>query len=344
MLYIVLSVVTAVVLYVALGYDYQVKPPKYRRQPKQILAVFGLFVVGLGMFVTVNANEVGIVYDPLSGGLQEESFDEGLHFKAPWVEVTKISTKLRESTFEVFAQTGQIFDTNGNPTGGGQFVTYNVTLQYKITVLDAYTFYKNFGSNIVPESTLQARIREALQDKSTDYDVFSILKGALNDVRLDTEGALSESLKSLGISVDSFIINDVDAGVNIEQVVENEATAAKQKEIAIKEQEAALIREETERLKAEIQAEQLIIEATAEAEAEALLKSVTVNAINVMYAGQFDEEDIRLSFETDGTGGFLTIQEVADIVIEQLYYDTWDGVLPEVIAGSDGLSIILPTE
>lgn len=344
MLYILLSLVTAVVLYVALGYDYQVKPPKYRRQPKQILAVFGLFVVGLGMFVTVNANEVGIVYDPLSGGLQEESFDEGLHFKAPWVEVTKISTKLRESTFEVFAQTGQIFDVNGNPTGGGQFVTYNVTLQYKITVLDAYTFYKNFGSNIVPESTLQARIREALQDKSTDYDVFSILKGALNDVRLDSEGALTDSLSELGITVDSFIINDVDAGVNIEQVVENEATAAKEKEIAIKEQEAALIREETEKLKAEIQAEQLIIEATAEAEAEALLKSVTVNAINVMYAGQFDDEDIRLAFETDGTGGFLTIQEVADIVIEQLYYDTWDGVLPEVIAGSDGLSIILPTE
>jgi len=344
MFYIVMSVFIVVFLYIALGYDYQVKPPKYRRQPKQLLSVFGFLVILLGTFVTVNANEVGIVYDPLSGGLQEESFDEGLHFKAPWVNVTRISTKLRESTFEVFAQTGQIFDVNGNPTGGGQFVTYDVTLQYRITVLDAYTFYKNFGSDVVPESTLQARIRESLQDKSTDYDVFSILKGSLNDVRLDAEVALTDSLDELGISVDSFIINDVDAGVNIEQVVENEATAAKEKEIAIKEQEAALIREETEKLKAEIQAEQLIIEAEAEAEAEALLKSVTVNAINVMYEGQFVGEDERSLFETDGSGGFLTIQEVANIVLEQLYYDTWDGVLPEVIAGTDGLSIILPTE
>lgn len=344
MFYILLSVVTVVFLYIALGFDYQTQPRRFRRQPRQLLAVFGFLVIFLGAFVTVNANEVGIVYDPLSGGLQEESFDEGLHFKAPWVTVTHISTKLRESSFEVYAQTGQIYDANGNPTGGGQFVTYSVTLQYKVTVLEAYTFYKNFGSNVVPESTLEARIRESLQDKSTDYDVFSILKGALNDVRLDTEVHLRESLSDLGIYVDSFIINDVDAGTNIEQVVENEATAAKEKEIAIKEQEAALIREETERLKAEIQAEQLIIEAEAEAEAEALLKSVTVNAINIMYLGQFDTVEDQEAFEETGLGGYLTIQEVAEIVLEQLYYDTWDGVLPQVITGTDGLSIILPTE
>jgi regulator of protease activity HflC (stomatin/prohibitin superfamily) len=258
--------------------------------------------------------------------------------------VTKISTKLRESSFEMFAQTGQIFDANNQPTGGGQFVTYGVTLQYKITVVDAYKFYKNFGSNVIPESTLQARIREALQDNSTNYDVFSILKGALSDVRLDTETQLRESLLDLGVYVESFIINDVDAGTNIEQVVENEATAAKQKEIAIKEQEAALIREETERLKAEIKAQQLIIEAEAEAEATSLLKSVTVNAINVMYLGQFETAEEQSQFELDGLGGFLSIQEVADIVLNQLYYDTWDGVLPEVISGVDGISIILPTE
>jgi regulator of protease activity HflC (stomatin/prohibitin superfamily) len=310
----------------------------------QLLSPLAFIFILFGMFTTVNANEVGIVYDPFNGGLQQESFDEGLHVKAPWIKVTKISTKLRESSFEVYAQTGQIYDNNGNPTGGGQWATYDVTLQYRVVVTDAFTFYKTFGSNEIPESTLEARIRESLQNTSTDYDVFSILKGSLNDVRLDTEEDLRESLAELGVYVTSFIIRDVDAGPEIEGVVEDEATAAKQKEIAIKEQEAALIREETLKLQAEIQAEKLIIQATAEAEAAALLKSVTVNAINTMYLGQFDDDAEKLAFETSGTGGFLTIQEVADIVIEQLFYDTWDGILPEVLAGEDGLSIILPSE
>jgi len=302
-------------------------------------------LVFLGCFSQVNANEVGIVYDPLNGGLQEESFDEGLHFKAPWVKVTKISTKLRESNFEVYAQTGQIYDKDGNPTGGGQWATYQVTIQYRVEVIDAYRFYKTFGSNDVPESTLEARLRESLQANSVEYDIFSILKGELNNVRLDTEVSLRESMEDLGIYVDSFIIKDVDAGTVIEGVVEDEATAAKQKEIALKEQEAALIRMETERLKAEIEAQRLIIEKTAEAEAEKLLKSVTINAINEMYSSQFDPETTeRSDFETTGVGGFLTIQEVSEIVLSQLYYDTWDGVLPEVIAGDDGLSLILPSE
>jgi regulator of protease activity HflC (stomatin/prohibitin superfamily) len=339
---ILISILIVVGGFVALGFDFPNNPRVYKRRPRQWFALLGFLFIFTGMFVTVNANEVGITYDPLNGGLQEESYDEGLHVKAPWVQVTRISTKLREFTASVYAQTGQILDVNGNPTGGGQFITYSVTLQYKITVVDAYNFYKNFGSNYVPESILEARIRESLQDKSTDYDVFSILKGALNDVRLDTEVDLRESMLNLGIYVDSFIINDVDAGANIEAVVENEATAAKEKEIAIKEQEAALIREETQRLVAEIQAERLIIEATASAEAEALLKAVTVNAINVMYEGQFENETERETFESSGSGGFLTIQEVAQIVIEQMYYDTWDGVLPEVITGADGISIILP--
>ena len=344
MIYVLLAVVVTVFLFIALGYNRNISPMQYRRNPKQYLALFGLFIVTLGMYVTVEANAVGIVFDPLRGGLQEASFDEGLHFKAPWVSVTKISTRLRESSFKMTAQTGQIFDADNKPTGGGQFVTYDVTLQYKITVTDAYKFYKNFGTNIIPDSTLQARIREALQDNSTNYDVFSILKGAISDVRLDTETQLRTSLLTLGVYVEAFIINDVDAGVNIEQVVENEATAAKQKEIAIKEQEAALIREETERLKAEIKAEQLIIEANAEAEAEALLKSVTVNAINIMYTGQFETIEIQSAFELNGTGGYLTIQEISDIVITQLYYDSWNGVLPQVVSGVDGISIILPRD
>ena len=115
-----------------------------------------------------------------------------------------------------------------------------------------------------------------------------------------------------------------------------------------------------------------VAEAEGTAEAMALLKSVTVNAINVMYEGQFGsaetvivEDDpstsnideytiskaaydaemalidaIRLDFELNGTGGFLTVTEVTNIVVTQLYYDRWDGMLPEVVAG-DGISLIL---
>ena len=253
---------------------------------------------------------------------------------------------MREENYTVTAQTGKIITESGEETGGGQWATYQVTIQYKVEVANAHEFYRKFGSDTIPTSTMEARLRESLQANSVPLDIYSILKGGLNEVRSATEVDLQLSLDELGITVEAFIILDVDAGDEIEQVVRDEATAAKQREIALKEQDATLIRQETEKLSAEIQALTVVIEAEANAEAQRILNSVTASAIYTMYEGQFlDNSGIldqvaKTEFELNGTGGYLTINEVSDIVVTQLYYDTWDGILPEVIAG-DATGIIL---
>lgn len=348
MTFILLSFIVFGALVFALGFDFkapyiQGRMRPWRVQGKQALAFFAFLLILPAFFASVEGNQVGIIYDPLKGGIQSESFGEGLHVKSPLASVHNISTKLREANFEMSAQTGRIIheDDQGNieETGGGQWATYEVTLQYRVEVMNAHLFYRNFGSEGITRETLEARVRQALQANSVKHDIFSILKGDLNLVRLDTENQLRETLADLGITVESFIIRDVDAGPAIEQVVQDEATAAKQREIALKEQEAQMIREETSRLAAEIQAQKRLIEAEAQAEAERLLYSVTATAINRMYIAQFMmdsavvDQALKTDFEVNGIGGFLTIQEITDIVIKQLYFDTWDGKLPEVIAG-----------
>ncbi len=378
MVLVIVTIILFIGVFIALGIevDRGYNNIRYKFKARQFSAFFVWFLLLFGMFAQVNGNEVGIVYDPLNGGIQDDSFGEGLHFKAPWVKVKRISTKLRESSFEVYAQTGIIktIDDFGNEqeTGGGQWATYQVTIQYRVEVSNAHTFYRQFGGDTIPQATIEARIREALQSNSVEFDIFSILKGGLNDVKQATEDDLKISLLELGISTQAFIIKDVDAGEEIEQVVREEATAAKQKEIAQKDLEAQLIKNQMNLEIAKNNAAVEVAEAEGTAEAMALLKSVTVNAINVMYEGQFGsaetvivEDDpstsnideytiskaaydaemalidaIRLDFELNGTGGFLTVTEVTNIVVTQLYYDRWDGMLPEVVAG-DGISLIL---
>ena len=346
------SIIIAIVLFIAafigLGLRQNSAGVYFKRTKRNFLAFLAFLIIIPSCFVTVNANEVGIVYDPLKGGIQDEALGEGLHLKTPLQQVKRISTKLREDSYTVTAQTGIIIKDDGEETGGGQWATYQVTVQYKVEVQNAHTFYRQFGGNVIPTSTMEARLRESLQENSVKKDIFSILKGGLNDVRNETEIALQESMLELGVTIEAFIILDVDAGDEIEQVVRDEATAAKQKEIAIKEQEATLIRQETERLAAEIKALTVVIEADAQAEAQRILNSVTANAIYTMYEGQFLDdlgvldEAAKTDFETNGTGGYLTIQEISDIVLKQLYYDTWDGVLPSVLTGTDGSIIIQP--
>lgn len=338
---IIVSVIVFFIAFVGLSLERGANYVKFKYNGRSFLAVFAFLLIIPALFTQVNANELGIIYDPLNGGIQDESLNEGLHFKTPFQEVKKISTKLRENTFTVSAQTGIILreDENGDmvETGGGQYATYQVSIQYRVEVINAHTYYRQFGDEGIGVATLEARIRQALQSNSVNYDIFTILKGGLNDIRTETQEDLVVSLAELGITVEAFIILDVDAGEQIESDVRNEASAAKQIDIAEKELEAA-----------RIQAEKLIVETEAQAEAQKILNSVTVNAINDMYVSQFLDENLEIDevakseFELNGTGGYLTVQDITDIVIKQLYYDTWDGILPEVLTGSDTSIIISP--
>jgi len=345
---IIFSLIVVAAVFVGLSVIQTGEGIRFRVRKRSFFAFFALLLIVPSFFAQVKANQVGIVYDPLSGGIQDIALGEGLHIVTPFQQVNPISTKLREDSFTVSAQTGkiiQVVDGVTEETGGGQFANYQVTIQYRVEVANAQTFYRNFGGDTVSKSTIEARVRESLQENSVEYDIFSILKGGLNDVRLSTENDLKVSLFELGITVESFIILDVDAGAVIEAVVESEATAAKQKAIALKDQEAELIRFDTIKLTTTIQAETVVIEATAQAESERILYSVTANAIYTMYEEQFMTDGIlnelsKTDFEVNGIGGYLTISEISDVVLSQMYYDTWDGILPEILAG-DGVDILV---
>ncbi len=344
--FIVLGIFLSAILFGLLGLKLTKivnKPVTWNLSKKQFLAPLGLLVIFFGCFSTVGANQVGIVFNPISGGLQDQTLGEGLNFKNPLSYIYKVSTAVVTKEYQITSQTGQIYNEQGEATGGGQFVTYQISVSYNIPSSNAGKFYKEFGNTVVPEDFLKSKVRESVQNHSTDYDVFGILKGDVNEVRSKTQEDLETVLAKHNIRIVSFVINDVDAGTEIESIVKAEAEAAKQVEIKAKEQIAQTIQLEMDLAKAKNDA--LVEQALAEgkAEAEKILKSVTVNAIQNMYNSQFEDEIKKEEFETSQTGGYLTLQEVSDIVIKQLYYDTWDGKLPEVISdGTGGISIILP--
>ncbi len=383
MAYIIFAVFLVAILFIVLGVKLS-KPEEdsyknvnitWKVNKRQIFAPLGFAVILFGTFTNVGANTVGIVFDPFNGGIQEETLTEGFNSKSIFSSVYKLSTSTQTVDYEITAQAGIIWaetdstkctdiaegETVGKyklnagtcyeNTGGGQYVTYQVSLSYRIEAVNAGNFYKEFGVTEVPSSFLNSKTREAIQSNSTKYDVYSILQGSVNNVRSETFDELFDTLSSHAITLTSFVIDDVDAGASIEAIVVAEAEAAKQEEIKLKEQAAQKIQLEMELAQAENDAQIELILAQGKADAESLLASITVNTIQTMYISQFNgdstaQSDFEASIDPTtgvGEGGYLTIQEVSDIVIQQLYYDTWDGVLPEVIVGSDGeVGIILP--
>lgn len=288
-------------------------------------------VILLGSFTKVGANEVGIIYHDQKGILEEVK-TEGFQFKSVFEHITVISTINKTALLKVNAQTSDSI-----------YAEFEITLTYKIDAQNAGRFYRIVGSKDITPEQLNSVIKESLQSVTTQYDIFQIMGGELETVRNEITNALQKNLSArYYITVVSVSIDDVDAGTRVEQIIQEKAEAIQRIDIATQEKQKALIEAQTALLKAENDAKIAILKAEADAEAQAVLNGVAVNAIKTMYVGQFKADDERIEFETTSKGGFLKIQEIAEIVVKQLYYDKWDGKLPTVITDGNGGIIIQP--
>lgn len=290
---------------------------------------FAWFLILLfGKFTVVKANEVGIIYHDKRGVLEEVKY-EGFQTKSIFEHITPIGTANKTANLIVAGQTQD-----------SAYATFDITVVYRIQAADAGNFYKCSGTTDISVVQMDSLAKEALQSATINFDIYSILGENLEALRVDFVKKLKEMMyERYYITIVSASFNDIDAGAQIEAIIQRKAEAIQQVEIAEQEKQKAEVEKQTALIKAQAEAEVALLKAQAQAESQQLLNSVTVNAINSMYLGQFDNEEEKTAFETTETGGFLTIQEISEIILKQLYYDTWDGKLPEVVTDGSGLII-----
>ena len=321
---LIISTILTVISIIVLLITFLIKKSSGRWSTKHFFLLFlsfGWFLLLLfGTFTVVQANEVGIIYHDQKGVLEDVKY-EGFQTKSIFEHITTISTSNKTADLTVAGQTKD-----------SVYAWFEITVIYKIASKDAGNFFKQTGAKDISQNQLNSLSKEALQSVTINYDIYSILGEDLETLRVEFVNKLTQLMYSrYFITIVSASFNDIDGGTQIENAIQSKAQAIQQIEIAEKEKQKAEVEKQTALIKAQSEAEVAKLKAQAQAEAQELLNSVTVNAINKMYIGQFKTAEEKTLFETSDIGGFLTIQEISDIVIKQLYYDTWDGKLPNVI-------------
>jgi len=278
-----------------------------------------------GMWIKVSANQVGIIYDDRHGVMDEVKL-EGFQRKSIFEHITKISTTNKTAEVQVFGQTKDSI-----------YADFMITIVYRIEAADAGKFFRVTGDTNINSDQLNSIVKETLQASTINYDIYSILGEQLESLRSEFVLLLTQAMhERYHITIVSASFNDIDAGPQIEQAIQNKAEALQQIQIAEAEQLRIIVEAQTALIRAENAAAVIMINAQATADAQVILNSVTVNAINEMYLGQFNAGE---DTSTPTIYGYLTIQEIAKTILTQLYYDTWDGVLPSVITDGAGLII-----
>lgn len=289
------------------------------------LGLLVLLILLFGCFTTVKANEVGIIYDDRYGVMEEVKY-EGFQTKSIFEHITRISTTNKTAQLTVAGQT--------NDSAYADFV---ITIVYKIESANAGKFYKATSSDDINSTQLSSMAKEALQSSTIQYDIYSILGDKLETVRIDFTNNLSEIMMDrYSITVISTSFDDIDAGERIENIIKNKAEALQQIEIAEAEKQKAQVEQETELIKAETQAQAQKIQAEAEAEVKKIAADAEAYKVETEKTAVTDMIDALYEKYQSS----LTYEQCAEIVLQTIFYEKWDGKLPEVLT-SDSLSSLI---
>jgi len=232
-----------------------------------IAAVF--FVMSAGV-VEIQPQEVGVVFNVISGDLAENSLGPGLHIIIPGIQdVTIYSVAQQEYTVSGVPGEGAVAgdDSIVALTQDGQEVSLDITLIFSVDPAKAYLVHQRWQNRYVDgliRPTLRSETREAL----TDFRVEQIYSGDRTALVGSIEDSIRTSIAAEGFTLSSVKIRNIQfspeyvASIERKQVAQQEALEAEfrveeRRQEAEQAREAARGEADASRIRAEGEAEAL---------------------------------------------------------------------------------------
>ena len=214
-----------------------------------------ILILGVCSVSIVPAGNSGVVVT--LGSVNSTVWDEGLHFKAPFIQnIVIINNKIQKSEI-----------TSNSVSKDLQTVSNSVAVNYHVTKDSSASIYKTIGEQY-SDTVLQPAIQESVKSVTAQYTAEELItkRSAVGD---EIRKTLSNKVTEYGIVIDKFNIVNFDFSDEFNQAIEQKQVAEQNK-----------LRAETEKQQKIIEAEAAAKQKTiaAEAETEATLKKAEAEA------------------------------------------------------------------
>lgn len=188
--------------------------------------------------------------------------------------------------------------------------------------------YSSDAQTMNVQMTLQYQIMgDKVMDIAKQYGSLEILQNRIQSIAIEKTKAVLSSYKAMNIISDRAAMSPAvenaikdaigdEYFVNVTAVVLTNIDFSDAFELAVEEKMIA----EQKQLKAEYENQTKV----AQAEADAKAKIVAA--------------------EAEAKANELLEKSLTDKILQEMYIDKWDGKLPEVVAGDDSMSIMIPTD
>ncbi len=288
-------------LFVFLGFGKKDEKLGWKVGKKQLLCLLPLIILVFGSYAVIPTGHTGIVVT--FGNVEDTTLEAGLHFKMPYQDVVVMDNRAQKKVVEMSCFSSDIQDVS---------VTYS--LNYQIKKENAQNIYRTIGVdyyNIV----MEPRVQEAVKSVIAKYSAENLISSR-EDISRQIYDILDNELEAYNILVINTAVENLDFSDAFTDAVEDKQVAEQQK------------------LKAQIEQEQLNLEATASAERDVIAAQADAEVTKIQaevaeYAG---EKEAEVNRKLAGT--------LTETLVKYYYSQKWDGKLPEIV-GSDTVLPIL---
>ena len=252
-----------------------------------VLAVCAVLIFGVcaTCFTVVKAGHTGVVLT--FGAVEENVFDEGLHFKMPLVQtVVQMNNRTQKVETEGSASSKDL-----------QIISYVVAVNYHVRSEASASLYQNVGKDYGTVIIVPA-IQESIKAVTAQFTAEELItkRQAVGD---QIKEALSEKINSYGIEVEIFNIVNFDFSEEFNAAVEAKQTAQQQ-----------ALKAEQDLVRIEVEAKQKIAQAEAEAESIRLIQESLAKSPDYVDYVKWNKWDGKLP-EVVGSDGVLV--DVGDL-------------------------------
>ena len=214
-----------------------------------IVVLVLLVIVAFSSFAIVGAGERGVIFSKF-GGVKDNVFDEGLHFKIPFVEdVIRVNVQVQKSQTDATAASKDL-----------QIVSSTIAINYHIDPGQANKVYQEIGL-FFKERIIDPSVQESVKAVTAQFTAEELITRR-SEVKDRIKENLTERLLDFNILVDEFNIIDFSFSRGFNAAIEAKQTA---------EQQALKATKDLDRIK--IEALQMITRAKAEAESQRLQRA-----------------------------------------------------------------------
>ncbi len=266
------------------------------------------------------------------GTLTEESVPEGLHVKAPWVQIHELNV---QELIVISAATAASSDL--------QTVTTEVAVNYRADPEMVWWLYQSIGKTgeIWKTTKLNPIIQESVKAVTAKYSAENLIKNR-EEVKAEIERIITTRAKATNLLVTTVNITDFRFSAAFDSAIEAKVQA---------EQDALRARNELE--KERIEAEKKVVQSEAEAKMKELQAAADRIATEERAAGQAKQielisiaeaEAIKRTADAEAEANRKLLETLDQRILQNKRLEKWDGVLPKVSGGGDPLLLINPNE